>query len=81
MVSEGEFRRLTNEKLPRGFKIPSASVRVIPTDYEVVYAVISKSDEDRVTYPFFSRVSLSNAHRELRSRGFNVSLLKIQNTR
>lgn len=80
-VSEGAFRSLVNERLPRQFKIPDARRRVSPEDYEIVYAIVSKTEEAIVKLPFFSRVSLSNAHRELRSYGYNVSLLKIQNVR
>jgi uncharacterized protein (TIGR04141 family) len=76
--SDGEFRAKLNRELPRGYKLTNPRVvRPDPSDYEIVFAIISKS-ENKLDVPFFSKVSLRNAHRRLTSFGYKVTKKKIQ---
>ncbi|HTW90274.1 MAG TPA: DUF6119 family protein [bacterium] len=48
-----------------------------PTDFTIVYAIISEAPEGRPRLPFFSRVNLNNTARLLKGFGYGVELLKI----
>lgn len=72
-----EFRRLVNRKLPRSHKINNHNRRLQDQEYEVIFAIISRSEEERVSMPFFSRINLKRAANELRAYGYRVSLAKI----
>ena len=48
----------------------------MPNAFEVVYAIVSQSQKD-LWLPFFSRVNLRQASKELGRLGFRVSLAKI----
>lgn len=77
LVSDGDFRSKVIEKLPRGYKQTiSRGVRPDASQYEIVYAIISGS-ENPLDIPFFSKVSLRNARRRLMSYGFSVTKKKI----
>jgi uncharacterized protein (TIGR04141 family) len=76
-VSDAEFRGAVNKKLPAKFKLVDAGAKISPSDYEIVFAIISNEAGDGVKLPFFSRVSLQNASQILGSYDFNVSLLKV----
>ena len=65
-VSDEKFREKLNEKLPDGHKIPDVTVGPNPGDYEIVFAIISKSNNP-LDIPFFSKVGLRNARRRLQS--------------
>jgi uncharacterized protein (TIGR04141 family) len=77
-VSDGEFRARLNRELPRGYKLtnPKAS-RPNASQYEIVYAIISRS-VNPLDMPFFSKVSLRSARRRLTSYGYSVTKKKIQ---
>lgn len=76
-VSDEDFRRKLNEKLPEEHKLADTSVRPNPAEYEVVFTVISKS-ANALNLPFFSKVSLRNARRRLQGYGFRVSKKKVR---
>ena len=76
-LGEVEFRKLLNDKLPASHKLANPEARPIPSNYEVAYAIASRSTGDLVL-PFFSRVILRSAFRNLRNLGFKVSCTKIQ---
>jgi len=76
--TQSEFRKLVNSKLPRSHKISDSSKRPAPEEYQVVYAIVSDSEEDKVTIPFFSRLNLRAAVRRLEGYGYRVALAKIQ---
>jgi uncharacterized protein (TIGR04141 family) len=81
LVSDGDFRSKVIEKLPRGYKQTiSKGVRPDASQYEIVYAIISGS-ENPLDIPFFSKVSLRNARRRLMSYGFSVTKKKIAKDR
>ena len=48
----------------------------MPRDYEIVFAIVSRSQRD-LDLPFFSKVSLRVAVKRLEARGYRVSLNKV----
>jgi uncharacterized protein (TIGR04141 family) len=77
LANESEFRRLINEKLPESHRMKDAEAPIAPSEYAVVYAIISRSGND-LSLPFFSKVVLKNAKRRLSALGFQVRLSKIK---
>jgi uncharacterized protein (TIGR04141 family) len=77
-VSDREFRRKLNEELPSEYKLSNVITRPDPSEYEVVYGIISKLNKS-FDIPFFSKVSLRNARRRLEGYGYKVTIKKIQN--
>lgn len=75
-ISDEDFREKLNHKLPEGYKLANAHYRPNASDYEIVYAIISKS-ANPLDIPFFSKVSLRNARRRLTSFGYAVKKIKI----
>jgi len=76
-VGDAEFRRKLNTKLPAHFKVADPRTRPNAGEYEIVYAIISKSS-DALDIPFFSKVSLRSARRRLVLYGYTVTKKKIQ---
>lgn len=76
-VQDAAFRHKLNEKLVDAHKLADASLRPNPEDYEIVFAIVSKSAKP-LDIPFFSKVSLRNACRQLEGYGYKVSKKKIQ---
>jgi uncharacterized protein (TIGR04141 family) len=72
-----EFREGVNSELPEAFQLADLARRPANEEFEVVFAVISKS-RNPLRLPFFSRVNLRNAVQRLRAFGYRVSLVKIQ---
>ena len=78
LVSDGEFRAKLNRELPKGYRLVDPKrTRPNPSEYEVIYAIISGS-ANPLNIPFFSKVSLRSARRRLISYGYNVTKKKIQ---
>ena len=77
-LGDGEFRAKLNQILPRGYKLtdPRRS-RPNPSEYEIVYAIISGS-ANPLNIPFFSKVSFRSARRRLENYGYRVTKKKIQ---
>ncbi len=75
LASDESFRAKVNEKLPRRIRFGKS---VDPSSCEIVLGVIERGNRDRPNFPFFSRVSLRNTMRRLRSFGFQVSVLSIE---
>ena len=75
--TQSEFRKLVNDKLPRSHKIKDSSRRPEPEEYQVVFAIVSDSQERQLTLPFFSRLNLRAAVRRLEGYGYRVALTKI----
>lgn len=76
-VQDVDFRKKLNDKLPAEHKLADIEARPVPEEYEVVFAVISKS-ENPLEIPFFSKVSLRSATKRLRGYGYKVTKKKIQ---
>ena len=75
-VQDEGFRKKLNDKLPDEHKLSDVSVRPDPREYEIVYAIISKS-LNPLEIPFFSKVSLRSAKRRLEGYGYKVTKKKI----
>lgn len=71
-------RTAFNKTLPKAFRLKDPNGRINPSDYEIIYAVVSRSAKpiDRAL-PFFSRLNLRAAASLLQGFGYRVSLLKI----
>jgi uncharacterized protein (TIGR04141 family) len=78
-LEDSAFRQNVNAMLPPALQLPDPTRRPDPGDYEIVYAVISRSPKsvDKIL-PFFSRLNLRNAARRLRLYGYRVSLTKVE---
>jgi uncharacterized protein (TIGR04141 family) len=76
-LQDREFRRVLNTKLPAGRKLANSQLRPAAGDYEIVFAIISKS-ANPLDVPFFSKVTLRNARRRLEAYGYGVTKKKIQ---
>ncbi|HEX2581778.1 MAG TPA: TIGR04141 family sporadically distributed protein [Dongiaceae bacterium] len=75
-LQDEEFRLKLNEKLPDDRKLVDTKARPNAHDYEVIFAIISKSNNP-LEIPFFSKVSLRNARRRLQGYGYSVTKKKI----
>lgn len=76
-LHEAAFRAEVNKLLPQGFKLANSKEQPIAKDYEVCIAVMSKV-KGPLELPFFSKVSLKHAVRNLRNFGYKVTKLKIE---
>lgn len=74
---DSEFRKLLNNKLPDNFKINDVDNRPKQGEYSVIFAIISESDEDSLSIPFFSKISLKHVLTRLQAIGFKVGITKI----
>lgn len=76
-LSDAEFRKAVNKKLPQSHRFADPEERISASSYEVCFA-IGSSDIGSLKLPFFSRVTLRNAYRTLtQTYGFRVTLTKI----
>lgn len=76
-AADKEFRQKLNDKLPPDYKLADYNARPDANNYEVVYGIISDSKKS-LDIPFFSKVTLRNAHRRLAGYGYQVSIKKIE---
>lgn len=75
-LSASAFRKEVNKLLPAqwNFRDP-----IEPSDYEVVFAIISKAKEKvKDLLPFFSKISFLQIYNQLRLYRYKVSLSKIE---
>lgn len=77
-LTDKNFRSKVNEKLSTSHKFENEEKNPIPSEYQVIFAIISSSNKD-LEIPFFSKVSFRNVKRKLEGFGFKVELLKIGN--
>ena len=67
LVSDTEFRRKVNDKLPAGYHLPVGPL-YDPAEYEVVYGIISETaDQLPARLPFFSKLTLKRAMDEIQN--------------
>lgn len=71
------FRDKLNKKLPAALKFGDTSRQPAANQYEVVYAIASK-DSNALELPFFSKVSLCAAIKQIGRLGYRISLSKIE---
>jgi uncharacterized protein (TIGR04141 family) len=78
-LEDPAFRAAVNIKLPKSHKLADAALRPNPEDFEINYAIVSRSQKriDKAL-PFFSRLNLRNAARQLKAFGYRVTLSKIE---
>ncbi len=74
---EPEFRNLLNAKLPEKYKLKNTDERPKSNNYQVVFAIISESEEENLSIPFFSKISLKHVITRLQAIGFVVTVAKI----
>jgi len=75
-LSDAKFREKVNEKLMDGFKLEDCSKRPNPSDYKIIFGVISESP-NKLQIPFFSKVNLRHVRKRLETFGYHVSMVKI----
>ncbi|GAA0200837.1 TIGR04141 family sporadically distributed protein [Kangiella japonica] len=75
-IADIDYRKKLNEKLPKRIKLKNYQDRPNPSNYTVVFAIATKKKLPS-ELPFFSKVSLKNAHKKLKTLGFNVALSTI----
>jgi uncharacterized protein (TIGR04141 family) len=75
-LTEAGFRALMNGKLPSSHKIVDTTTRPNPAEFEIVYGIIGAPTH----LPFFSKVSLRNAHRLLAGYGYKVSTAAVSSS-
>lgn len=76
-VGDETFRAALNQRLPKSHRLKNPAQRPITSEFEVAFAIASRSPEELVL-PFFSRVTLRNAYRQLRNLGFRTTCTKVQ---
>jgi len=76
LKSEKGYRSIVNDRLPLSHKFEDVNEQINPSDYNIVFAVISES-EDELNLPFFSKVNLRHARKRLTNLGFKVSIIKV----
>lgn len=79
-VKDEGFRERLNKKLPAPLKLQNIADRPDARSYSVVFGIATTKalPED---LPFFSKVTLRNAHRTLQALGFDVRLAAIPSIR
>lgn len=75
-IGDPGFRNRLNEKLPESCKLDDVERRPNPSDYRIVYAIATNRNLPS-GLPFFSKVTLKNALKTLKTLNFNVSLSAI----
>ncbi len=75
-LGERLFREKVNAIMPDDSKFSNLNLTPKSSDYEIVFAVISSMASD-LSLPFFSKVSLSNVYKRLKTLGFKVAKSKI----
>lgn len=74
---DADFREKLNAKLPEKLRIADPIQRPGINRYQVIFAVISESDEPELSIPFFSKISLRHVITRLEAIGFKVAVAKI----
>jgi uncharacterized protein (TIGR04141 family) len=76
MVHEPGFRRQFQEKLPANYRWGDPEDGIDPKQFEVCYAIVSRPNQE-LNLPFFSKISLRAAVKNLQQMGFRVSVKAI----
>lgn len=79
MLFDKVFRVEVNSRLPAGWGIPLDGYN--PSNYSVVYGIISKKRDSRPHIPFFSMVVFHDVYHALKGFGYEVSLKAIFNSK
>lgn len=76
-MSDERFREKANTLLPAALQWATPADRPNAPDFEIAFLIASQS-AGPLTLPFFSRVTLRNAFRQLTSYGFKTTVTKVQ---
>lgn len=71
-----DFRAKVNEYLPTRDRLRKPKDAITPSDYEIIFGIISRS-ATKETLPFFSRVTLRKVAGDLQALGFRVSVAMV----
>lgn len=75
-ISDSAFRKRLNEKLPASTKLSCPESRPDPGKYRIVYAIATNKKVPK-ELPFFSKVTLKNALKTLKTLNYSVSVSAI----
>ncbi|RDE22888.1 sporadically distributed protein, TIGR04141 family [Motiliproteus coralliicola] len=75
-ISDSGFRKRLNEKLPNSTKLDCTDSRPDPSSYRIVYAIATNKKVPK-ELPFFSKVTLKNALKTLKTLNYSVSVSAI----
>ncbi|MFT7432620.1 MAG: hypothetical protein ACI9TY_000238 [Alphaproteobacteria bacterium] len=75
-VGDAEYRHKLNDKLDDSIKLANPDNRPTSSDYSIIYAIATKKNIP-IELPFFSKITLKNSLKKLKTLGYNVSLIKI----
>jgi len=78
LLSDPDFRKKVNEKLPSAHKLKNVSQKPKADEFEVVFAIASNSASTSPELPLFSKINLRNSFNQLQMYGMKVSLAFIQ---
>jgi uncharacterized protein (TIGR04141 family) len=76
-VADHNFRIAVDKGLPQDHKLRAPATAPGADEYQVVFGIISKK-HNPLSLPFFSKVSLRNAARRLRTMRYQVAVLGIE---
>ncbi|MCV6624040.1 MAG: TIGR04141 family sporadically distributed protein [Cellvibrionaceae bacterium] len=76
-ISDSDFRNRLNEKLPNSTKLACPDDRPDPSAYRIVYAIATNKEVPK-ELPFFSKVTLKNALKTLKTLNYSVSISAIK---
>jgi uncharacterized protein (TIGR04141 family) len=76
-VGDVDFRKRLNDKLPNTSKLSCTDSRPDPSAYKIIYAIATNKDMPK-ELPFFSKVTLKNALKTLKTLNFSVSISAIK---
>lgn len=80
LLSDPDFRKKVNEKLPASHKLKNVSQKPKADEFEVVFAIASNSAATGLDLPLFSKINLRNHFNQLQMYGMKASLAVIQVT-
>lgn len=75
-ITDSAIRKLVNHELEYKFRLPEDN-RFFPSNYEIIYLIITKKKDERPKIPFFSKVVLMYIVKTLRGYGYKVSLKNV----
>ena len=76
-VGDEGFRAALNQRLPKTHRLTNPAQRPTASEFEVAFVIASTSPNELVL-PFFSRVTLRSAYRQLTNLGFRTTCTTVQ---
>lgn len=75
---DNDFRTQLHEKLKEAGEQDYIEEPFKSSDYEIIIAIINKFDDERPKIPFFSKVAICYAAKNMKNAGYNVKLKNIK---